>query len=154
MMTRSMMRAPDDPGQYMDVSFDDLPAGNTMIFDWNNARYALVRTTDEMLEDLKAQTRHTWSQRPIPADRPVVFVYSLSTSVPGCVAQHAPHPVPRYAPEREWQGGFYDPCHYAEWDYAGRAIKQYPDQPESMRVADLEVPRFELRGRNTLRLRR
>jgi ubiquinol-cytochrome c reductase iron-sulfur subunit len=107
-----------------------------------------------MLDDLRAQTVHTWSQRPIPADRPAFFVYSLKTPTLGCVAVYAPRGAFRYAPERVWQGGFYDPCHFAEWDYAGRTIKQYPDQDASMRAADLEVPAFEFRAPGTLRLRR
>lgn len=114
----------------------------------------IVRTTDAMLDDLRAQTPHTWSQRPIAGDRPSFFVFSRRSPGPGCAVVHAPKGAPRYAPERLWQGGFYDPCHFGEWDYAGRTIRQYPDQDEAMRRPDLEVPAFELEDRSTLRLAR
>lgn len=139
---------------YLDIPVGGIPAGAPKFFMWNDAPFALVRTTGEMLDDLQAQTPNTWSQRPIPADRPAFFVYSLVSPVLGCVARHAPKGAFRFAPERLWQGGFYDPCHFAEWDYAGRAIRQYPDQGESMRVADLDAPAFELRTPDTLRIHR
>jgi ubiquinol-cytochrome c reductase iron-sulfur subunit len=152
LMTRTPMTASNAPTPYMDIPLADIPAGTPAFVTWNGAPYALVRTTAEMLDDLQAQTPHTWNLRPIPADRPAFFVYALTSPVRGCVVRHSPKGAYRYAPERLWQGGFYDPCHFAEWDYAGRAIKQYPDQDASMYVADLAVPAFELRDPNTLRI--
>src|SRR5947207_3099914 len=57
------------------------------------------------------------------------------TQAPDPSIVHASIGAPRNAPERLWQGGFYDPCHLGEWDYAGRAIRQYLDQDEAMRRA-------------------
>lgn len=152
LLTRSSIVATNTPVAYVDVPIDEVAAGIPIFFTWNDAPFALVRTTPQMLDDLQAQTRNTWSRRPIPPGRPAFFVYSLRSPVRGCVARHAPKGAYRYAPERLWQGGFYDPCHFAEWDYAGRAIKQYPDQSASMRVADLDSPAFELRDADTLRV--
>jgi hypothetical protein len=54
---------------------------------------------------------------------------------------------------RPWPGGYFDPCRFGEWDYAGRAIKQYADQDAArLRMADLDVPDFELREQNVLRI--
>ena len=154
LVTESPMPSSNKLVPYLDIPVRGIPVGVPWFFTWNDAPFALVRTNGKMLDDLQAQTIHTWSQRPIPADRPAFFVYSLVSPVLGCVARHAAKGAFRYAPERLWQGGFYDPCHFAEWDYAGRAIRQYPDQDESMRVADLVVPAFELRSPDILRLHR
>ena len=139
---------------FLDVRVSDMAPGALKTVDWNGRPFVIVRTTNGMLDDLRAQTAHTWSQRPIPADRPAFFVFSGLSPAPGCAVVHAPKGARRYAPERVWQGGFYDPCHFGEWDYAGRTIRQYPDQDEAMRRLDLEVPAFELRGRATLRIER
>jgi len=140
------------PASSLAIRLSELPVGTPHFFAWNGAPYALVRPTAEMLDDLQAQTVHTWNRRAIQAARPSFFVYALTSPVHGCALQHAALGAPRYAPEREWQGGFYDPCRFAEWDYAGRAIKQYDDQGASMRADDLAVPRYELKDGDTLRL--
>jgi ubiquinol-cytochrome c reductase iron-sulfur subunit len=108
-----------------------------------------------MLDDLQAQTTYTWNQRPIAAERPSFFVYSLVSPADGCEVEHVPRGADRYAPVRPWQGGYRDPCRFAEWDYAGRAIKQYADQdPRLLQMADLDVPDFELREHRILRITR
>ncbi|HEV8313541.1 MAG TPA: hypothetical protein VGQ23_10775 [Burkholderiaceae bacterium] len=144
--------AADAPLRDLSIPLADVPPGVPKVFEWNGTPFALVRTTDAMLADLRAHTEHTWNLRGIPAEQPPVFVYSLVSPVLGCVIQYAPKGAPRYAPERQWQGGFYDPCQFAEWDLAGRAVRQYPDQEPTMRVPDLDVPSFEIEGGTTLRL--
>jgi len=134
------------------IRVDDIPPGTMKTFRWKGRPFVVVRTTDAMLDDLRDQTGNTWSERPIPADRPAFFVFSKVGPAPGCTLVHAPKGSPRYAPNRLWQGGFYDPCRFGEWDYAGRTIRQYEDQQETMRRADLEVPAYELTGPSTLRL--
>ncbi|HEX7440169.1 MAG TPA: hypothetical protein VF319_08735 [Caldimonas sp.] len=139
---------------FLDIRVKDMTPGTLKVFRWKGRPYVIVRTTDAMLDDLREQTLHTWSQRPVAADRPAFFVFSRLQGAPKCAVRYAPKEAPRYAPERLWQGGFYDSCRFGEWDHAGRAIRQYPDQDESMRRPDLEVPTFELRDRLTLRLAR
>lgn len=124
---------------YIDVQVGDMPPGTIRTFQWNGRPFVVVRTTAAMLDDLRAQTPHTWSGRPIHDNRPAFFAFSRSSAARGCVAVHAPRGAARYAPERPWQGGFYDPCRFGEWDYAGRTIRQYEDQDESMRRPDLNV---------------
>jgi|RhiMetdeSRZDD1v2_1073273.scaffolds.fasta_scaffold76774_2 ubiquinol-cytochrome c reductase iron-sulfur subunit len=141
----------DTPARDLRIRLADVPPGVPKMFEWNGAPFALVRTTDAMLADLQAHTEHTWNRRGIPADKPPLFVYSLVSPVFGCVIQYAPQGAPRYAPQRQWQGGYYDPCQFAEWDFAGRAVRQYPDQEPTMRVPDLDVPSYDIEG-GTLRL--
>jgi len=146
-------RAPEKSSPSLEVRIDDMAPGAVKSFQWKGRPFMVVRTTSAMLDDLRAQTPYTWSERPIPDDGPAFFVFSATSPAPACPLVHAPQGAPRYAPERLWQGGLYDPCHFGEWDYAGRAIRQYLDQDEAMRRADLQVPAFELKGR-TLRMAR
>ena len=140
---------------YLDIELADVPKGSPKFYSFRGTPLALVRTTDEMLDDLQEQTVHTWNQRPIAAERPAFFVYSLVNPDDGCEVDHVPKGADRYAPVRPWQGGYRDPCRFGEWDYAGRAIRQYADQDASrLQMADLNVPEFELRGHYTLRITR
>ena len=142
-----------EPPPYLDIELSEVPKGTPKFYTFHGTPLALVRTTDEMLDDLQAHTVHTWNQRPIEANRPAFFVYSLVNPSDGCEVEHRPKGAERYAPERPWQGGYFDPCRFGEWDYAGRAIKQYDDQDASrLHRADLDVPDFELRAGNTLRI--
>lgn len=140
---------------YLDIDLAEIPTGSPKFYTFQRTPLALVRTTDAMLDDLQAQTTHTWNQRPIPAERPSFFVYSLVSPADGCEIEHVPRGADRYAPMRPWQGGYRDPCRFGEWDYAGRAIKQYADQdPLRLQMADLDVPDFELREHRILRITR
>jgi ubiquinol-cytochrome c reductase iron-sulfur subunit len=140
---------------YLDIDLAKVPTGSPQFYTFQHTPLALVRTTDAMLDDLQAQTTHTWNQRPIAAERPSFFVYSLVSPADGCEVEHVPWGADRYAPVRPWQGGYRDPCRFGEWDYAGRAIKQYADQdPRLLRMADLDVPDFELREHRILRITR
>ena len=152
MLALRWLPAADAPARELRIRLADVPPGVPKMFEWNGAPFAVVRTTDAMLADLRAHTDHTWNQRGIPAGQPPLFVYSLVSPVLGCVIQYAPQGAPRYAPQRQWQGGFYDPCQFAEWDFAGRAVRQYPDQEPTMRVPDLDVPSYAIEDA-TLRLR-
>jgi len=140
---------------YLEIDLAEIPSGSPKFYTFQRTPLALVRTTDAMLDDLRAQTPHTWSKRPIPAGRPSFFVYSLVSPADGCAIDHVPSGADRYAPARPWQGGYRDPCRFAEWDYAGRAIKQYADQDARLlQVPDLDVPEFELRDQHVLRITR
>jgi Rieske Fe-S protein len=140
---------------YLEIDLAEVPPGSPKFYTFQGTPLALVRTTDEMLDDLQAQTTHTWNQRPIAPARPSFFVYSLVSPADGCEVQHAPKGADRYAPVRPWQGGYHDPCRFGEWDYAGRAIKQYADQDELLlRMADLDIPDFEMREHHILRITR
>ena len=140
---------------YLDIDLAQIPAGSPKFYTFQRTPLALVRTTDAMLEDLRAQTAHTWNRRPIAPERPSFFVYSLVSPADGCELDHVPGGADRYAPVRPWQGGYRDPCRFGEWDYAGRAIKQYADQDaQLLQRADLDVPEFEVREQHILRITR
>jgi ubiquinol-cytochrome c reductase iron-sulfur subunit len=133
----------------LEVGVADLQPGDVKAFRGQGRPYLVVRTTDAMLEDLYAQTPHTWSGREVTG-APALFVLSAAGAETGCVLLHEPAGAPRYAPGRVWQGGFYDPCRFGEWDYAGRAIRQYDDQDEAMRRPDLARPPFRVKDRSSL----
>ena len=140
---------------YLDIDLAEIPAGSPKFYFFQHTPLALVRTTDAMLEDLQAQTNHTWNGRPIADARPSFFIYSLLNPADGCEVEHVPKGADRYAPVRPWQGGYRDPCRFGEWDYGGRAIKQYADQDaQLLQMTDLDVPDFELRGQRILRITR
>ena len=140
---------------YLDIDLAQVPPGSPKYYTFQHTPLALVRTTDAMLDDLRAQTPHTWNRHPIAAGRPSFFVYSLRSPADGCEIEHVPKGTDRYAPVRPWQGGYRDPCRFGEWDYAGRAIQQYEDQdPQLLRRDDLDVPDFELRDQRFLRITR
>lgn len=140
---------------YLDIDLAQVAPGSPRFYTFQGTPLALVRTTDAMLEDLRAQTDHTWSRHPIAAGRPSFFVYSLVSPAGGCELEHLPRGTDRYAPVRPWQGGYHDPCRFGEWDYAGRAIRQYADQdPQLLQRADLDVPDFEIRDQRFLRITR
>lgn len=140
---------------YLDIDLAQVPPGSPKYYAFQGTPLALVRTTDAMLDDLRAHTAHTWSQRPIAPGHPSFFVYSLRSPAGGCELEHVPKGTDRYAPVSPWQGGYRDPCRFGEWDYAGRAIRQYADQdPRLLQRADLDVPDFELRDQRFLRITR
>ena len=94
LMTSSAMPASATTALYLDICLNDTGVGTARLFAWNGAPFVLVRTTDAMLADLQAQTTHTWNQRPIPVDRPALFILSLASPASKCVAQHAPQGCP------------------------------------------------------------
>ncbi|SFN46640.1 hypothetical protein [Variovorax sp. OV329] len=137
---------------YLDIDLATIPAGSPKFYSFQGVPLTLVRTTDAMFDDLQAQTVHTWGRREI-AGRPSFFVHSLVNPADGCEVEHAPRGADRYAPARPWQGGYHDPCRFGEWDYAGRAIKQYVDQDaQLLQRPDLQVPEFEVRDEHILRI--
>jgi len=155
MLVRWMTGLEHEEAPYLDIDLAQVSAGSPRFYTFQRTPLALVRTTDAMLDDLQAQTAHTWSRRSIAPARPSFFVYSLISPADGCEVDHVSRGADRYAPARPWQGGYRDPCRFAEWDYAGRAIKQYADQdPLLLRVPDLAVPDFEFRENHILRITR
>ena len=103
-------QAADKPKSFIDIRVGDMPAGTIRTFEWRGGSFVIVRTTREMLADLRAQTSHAWSEHRIADRRPAFFVLSRWSSTSGCLVVHAHRGAARYAPKRLWQGGFYDPC--------------------------------------------
>ena len=101
---------------HLDIDLAQVPPGSPRYYTFQGTPLAVVRTTDAMLDDLQAQTAHTWHRRPLADGRPSFFVYSLrSPAGGGCEIQHVPKGTDRYAPMRPWQGGYRDP--YNGYDY-------------------------------------
>lgn len=123
-----------------EVQLDKLAAGAFKKFEWLGRPVLIVRPTSEMVEELRRNTDNTWNRRSLVGTD--VFVFYSSSPVHGCSVQHAP-PGPRYPGDDKWPGGFFDPCHYGAWDYAGRALRLDDGSPQP---EDLESPKFELSG--------
>ena len=153
-MTTALGHKQEAPA-YLDIDLAQVTPGSPRYYSFQGTPLALVRTTDAMLEHLRAQTAHTWNHRPIAPGHPSFSVYSLVSPAGGCEVEHLPNGTDRYAPGRPWQGGWHDPCRFGEWDYAGRAIRQYADQdPKLLQRPDLDTPGFELRDDRYLRITR
>jgi Rieske Fe-S protein len=142
--TLSPSRAVTPP--YVDVPLRSIQPGSFVVVEVGDKPYAVVRLTSEMLSDLRSQTPDTWSQRPIPAGTKAILVSALVSTNLGCGLMHAPKGEPRPLHSFKWLGGFYDPCHYGEWDYAGRALRSARWLP------DLSTMEYEVVGLDTLRL--
>jgi hypothetical protein len=129
--------------RYLEVQIFEIPLGSYKVVEWNNLPIAIVRPSPEMLKHLKENTSRTWSSLPIGGDEKV-FVIAIVSTYKKCGLQHEGKASNRFAEDVHWPGGFVDPCHFGEWDYAGRALKLYPKMEGHMRLDDLAVPRYEL----------
>ena len=111
---------------------------------WEQKPVAIFRPTEAIIKELVVLTPKTLNHRDIPA-HPEVFVYYLISSHRGCRLTHAPRGAsPKaigMAEKLKWTGGFFDPCHYGEWDYAGRAISVYDIYSS---LPDLKTPKYSV----------
>lgn len=148
--TESLSPAFDKQRPYLEIHIDEINPGSFRTVNWKGKPFVIVRTSEEILADLKNLTVKTWSQNHV-LDEPMFFIFSMISTNRGCGIVHASKGT-RYPPEEKWPGGFYDPCHFGVWDYAGRSIKQFPDQPSYTRLPDLEVPPYEIRSKSIVRL--
>lgn len=130
---------------YIEVELRSIEPGSFVTVAVRSHPYAVVRVTPELVNDLRALTANTWSQRPVPEPSPRYFVFSLVSTNRGCGLVHAPKGKPPYGREVVWLGGFYDPCHYGEWDYAGRAVRR------TLQLEDLATPKYSEFVPGTLR---
>lgn len=112
----------------------------------NNKPVALFRPTASNIEDLIAITPKAFNNTNVPRN-PKVFIYYLEGTYKGCGLTHAPiNASPKAisaSKSLKWPGGFFDMCHYGEWDYAGRAIKVYDHHTG---LPDLKVPQYKISG--------
>ena len=135
---------------FLDVALRDIEPGQFKLVEWQGRPVAVVRTTPEMLKDLRAHTEKTLSHRTLPEEAVPAFVVHLA-SPKNCLLKHAPKGSDFFS-GREWPGGFYDPCHFGEWDYAGRTLDLVKNLPKEMQLADLTAPKYEILANETVRL--
>lgn len=130
-----------DPG-YLDVDVARIEPGSYTVVEWEGRPIAVVRVSPQMLADLQAGTVRTWSRVPVRDFEASVFVYQLISTHLGCGLLHEPKGNARYPADADWRGGFYDPCHFGQWDYAGRAVRvsEGNTQLPGLRVPKYSVP--------------
>lgn len=111
----------------------------------DNKPVAIFRPTESNIKDLIAVSPSAFNKTKVPLN-PKVFIYYLESTYKGCGLTRAPidaNPKAIYASKSlKWPGGFFDMCHYGEWDYAGRAVQVY-DQHAGL--PDLKVPEYAIR---------
>jgi ubiquinol-cytochrome c reductase iron-sulfur subunit len=149
MLIANLSPAEDKHQRSLDVSIADIAPGTYKVVHWFYQPIAVFRTSPEVLEKLRVETSLTASRRPIPTPGPAAFVYSLVSTNLGCSVKESRDP--RYPGDDKWPGGFYDPCHYGEWDYAGRTL-DLGNLPKEMLLPDLRVPNYEWVSDQTIRL--
>ena len=125
----------------VEIDIDSIPLGTYQVLEWKNKPVAIFRPSSENLTDLSMLTSESLHKTPLPQE-PKVFVYYLVSTKLSCSLVHAPkHASPKAIADNplKWQGGFFDPCHYGEWDYAGRAVNVYDKYDD---LPDLYAPKF------------
>jgi Rieske Fe-S protein len=124
---------------FIDVPLSGIQPGEYRVVEWLGQPVVIVRPTPAMLDALRNNTSNTWNHRAVTDSS--AFVFNPVSPVHGCALQHAPQ-GPRYPGEENWPGGFFDPCHYGAWDYAGRTLKLQDGTPQ---LKDLPSPPFQIK---------
>jgi Rieske Fe-S protein len=125
---------------FIDVDITDIKPGGYRVVEILGYPAVVVRPSPQMRAALVDNARLTFNKT-VLNDAPV-FVFRYYSPVHGCTLEHAP-PGPRYSGEENWPGGFFDPCHYGAWDYAGRGLNLQEGAPQ---VPDLTSPSFAFKG--------
>ncbi|HEV6965673.1 ubiquinol-cytochrome c reductase iron-sulfur subunit [Roseateles sp.] len=133
-------------GAAVEVDIGDIPAGGMKAVEWRGKPVWILRRTPEMLASLQAlapRLADPGSQRDDlqPALRNVgrssrpefLVVIGICTHL-GCSPSFTPAGGERPAPDADWPGGFFCPCHGSTFDLAGRVFKNKPAP------TNLEVP--------------
>lgn len=147
---RSLSPALDKEPPFLEISINEITPGSYRVVNWRGKPFVVVRTSEEMNQDLKLLTEKTWNHRPLLGSEQF-FVFSKISTFRGCSLWHAPKRT-HITGEEQWLGGFYDPCHFGDWDYAGRSIKRSVNQPDSMKLPDLAIPKYEIVSGSVIRL--
>jgi Rieske Fe-S protein len=137
--------APSKEKAVVEIDINSIPIGTYQVREWKNKPVGIFRPSSENLADLRKLTSKSLHKVPVPPTSQI-YVYYLQSTNRGCGLVHAPkHASPKAIGSSEdplkWQGGFYDPCHYGEWDYAGRAISVYDIYDG---LPDLYAPKFRI----------
>lgn len=128
------------------VDISDLRPGELRIVAWRGLPVWILRRTPEMLQDIQAlenrlrdPTSETQSQQPEYARnwhrsiKPEVFVAVGICTHLGCSPRFKPeHAIPEVGDW--WRGGFLCPCHFSEYDLAGRVFQGISPAPMNLPI--------------------
>lgn len=133
-------------GGDVEVDIADLQPGQLRIVEWRHMPVWILRRTPEMLRDIQAledrlrdASSEISSQQPEYAlnwhrsIRPEVLVLVGVCTHLGCSPNYKPeHANPEIGPW--WRGGFLCPCHFSEYDLAGRVFEGRSPAPRNLPV--------------------
>jgi ubiquinol-cytochrome c reductase iron-sulfur subunit len=125
-------------GAPVTVDISNLAPGTLQTVQWRGKPVWILRRTDRMLDSLEKvknmlrdpdsrveSQQPEYAQNPTRSIKPEYFVcIGLCTHL-GCVPSFRPEIAP---PDlgRNWQGGYFCPCHGSRFDLAGRVYKGVP----------------------------
>jgi ubiquinol-cytochrome c reductase iron-sulfur subunit len=130
---------------HLEIRLDTIQPGSFKVVEWRDRQIVIYRPSAESLADLRALNATSAAPKVPDDENPVAFIYSQVSTNRGCVVVHRAKKDPSLA--MDWRGGWVDPCHFGEWDYAGRFLRRYENGPV---LSNLEVPRYRFPTRNSL----
>lgn len=134
-------------GAPVEVDISKLEPGQLIRVEWRGKPVWILYRTPEVLSTLKAlegelrdpaseeSIQPTSSQNDVRAIKPEIFVTIGICTHLGCSPIYRPEVAP---PDlgKDWQGGFFCPCHGSKFDLAGRVYKGVPAP------TNLEIPPY------------
>ena len=124
-------------GAPVEVDISELQPGELKIEKWRGKPVWVLRRTEEMLADIKAQNNEVSDPDSNSSAQPdyaknefraaedeYLVVIGICTHLgcsPGFVTKDSDNP-----PASDWKGGFFCPCHGSRFDLAGRVYKGVP----------------------------
>ena len=133
-------------GGDIEVDIADLQPGQLRTVQWRGMAVLILHRTPEMLRDMRTledrlrdANSEILSQQPEYARnwhrsiRPEILVVMGVCTHLGCLPAYKPeHSLSQIGPW--WKGGFYCPCHFSEYDLAGRVFKGTSPAPRNLPV--------------------
>jgi len=132
-------------GAPVKVNIGSLEIDSMMTVEWRGFPVFIIRRSQQTLDNLAKMndrvadpdSEKVTSKQPEYAknqhrsEKPEYMVFKAICTHLGCVPQYWDINYP--APDEEWLGGFFCPCHGSKFDLAGRVFKSVP-APDNMEV--------------------
>ncbi|MDD7804438.1 MAG: ubiquinol-cytochrome c reductase iron-sulfur subunit [Endozoicomonas sp. (ex Botrylloides leachii)] len=140
-------------GAPVKANISKLEPGQQVVYEWRGKPVFILRRTQAMLNAIKTQTDRLMDPMSNKSEQPdyaknefralndeFLVLVGLCTHL-GCSPKYIPEIKPMEF-DRNWQGGYFCPCHGSRFDLAGRVYKGVPAP------TNLEVPpyTFETEG--------
>lgn len=133
-------------GSSVEVSVDDIAAGDIKTVEWRGKPVWIMRRTPEMLAGLAAldtgladpaserNQQPDYARNATRSVRPELLVVTAICTHLGCSPNKVDAGSNNPSVPSDWAGGFFCPCHGSTFDLAGRVFKNKPAP------TNLEVP--------------
>ena len=131
-------------GEPIEVDISKLEPGQRLEFEWKGSPIWVISRTEEHLEaleqredrlrdpDSEQEQQPAYAQNRYRSVEPDVFVVIPVCTHLGCIPTFYPDIQPMDFDD-EWLGGFFCPCHGAQFDMAGRVYRAQP-APRNLEV--------------------